>query len=284
MTDASVTPVRFEAPPAVVTIDLEDWFCVCGDDYYSDPRRWEGFEPRLETSAAVCLDRLSAAGRRATFFVLGWAARRYPALVARIAAEGHEIAFHGMEHRRWNDMTARELRSDLREGRVILEEIAGAAVVGFRAPEWSIRRLDPSAFEILAEAGFRYDASVTAIPVLGRPENPVYPVAVETAGGRVLEFPPLTGREWGQTVHFGGGWPFRQLSWTTLMARADRFRRDGAPAIFTFHPWEIDPEPPPLPGSSALLRLTRNAWRRRLPGRFERLLARGQTSLLRDLL
>lgn len=278
-----IAPVRYPAAPAAVTIDLEDWFCVCGDDYYSDPRRWGRFEARLDAVGSWCLDRLAAHGRRATFFVLGWAAKRYPALVRRIASEGHEVAFHGMEHRRWSEMTAAGRRADLADGKRLLEDVAGLPVVGFRAPEWSIRSIEAEAFEILAESGFRYDASVTAISILGRRENPVHPVAVATKSGSVLELPPLTGKEWGQTVNFGGGWPFRQLPWGRLMARADEFRREGAPAIFTFHPWELDPEAPPLVGSSALLRLTRNAWRRRLPGRFERLLAREETALLKDL-
>ena len=266
-------PVRFDPAPAVLTVDLEEWFCICGDEHYSDPRNWDAFEPTIERNAAALLERFSAAGRRATFFVVGWIARRYPALVKRIASAGHEIAFHGMTHRRCDEMTAAELAAELREGRALLEDLAGAAIAGFRAPEWSVRGIDDPSLAAIAEAGFRYDASVTRIPLLGRPGNPAGPVVVETRSGKILEFPPLTGRGWGQTVHFGGGWAFRQLRWSRLMAQADRFREEGAPAVFTFPPWELDPEPPPLPGSSALLRLTRCAHRRRLSGRLDRLLA-----------
>jgi len=276
-------PIRFANAPSVVTIDLEDWFCICGDDYYSDVRQWERFEPRVEACADSILGLLSYAGRRATFFVLGWIARRHPRLVSRIAAGGHEIAFHGMTHRRCDAMTPAELREELSEGRALLEDLAGAPVAGFRAPEWSIRGIADPALEALAAAGFRYDASVSSIPIVGRRGNPTYPVSVRTAAGAIVEFPPLTGRCWGQTLNFGGGWAFRHLRWSRVIGEARRFRADGAPAIFTFHPWEFDPEPPPLIGASALLRLTRHAHRTRLRRRFERLLSAEDTATLSEL-
>ncbi|HET9796297.1 MAG TPA: polysaccharide deacetylase family protein [Thermoanaerobaculia bacterium] len=279
----TIEPIRFDPAPNVLTVDFEEWFCICGDEHYSDPRNWDRFEPTIERSADRVLERLSAAGARATFFVLGWIARRYPALVRRAAAEGHEIAFHGMAHRRCDEMARGELLRDLAEGKSLLEDLGGARVEGFRAPEWSVRRPDDPVLEALAESGYRYDASLTSIPLLGRADNPPRAFALRTPAGRILEFPPLTGKGWGHTVHFGGGWAFRQLSWRRILARADEFRRGGSPAVFTFHPWEFDLDPPPLPGASPLLRLTRAAHRRRLPNRFDRLLARGPFRRLGDL-
>ena len=281
---ADVSPVRFDPAPAAVTVDFEEWFCVCGDDWYSDTRNWERFEPTIERASEMLLSRLAEADARATFFVLGWIARKYPALVRRVAAGGHEIGFHGMTHRRCDELDAGALARELAEGKALLEDLTGEAVAGFRAPEWSVRSPEDPVFERLAEAGYRYDASLTSIPILGRAGNPRHAFAVATASGTLLEFPPLTGRGWGHTIHFGGGWAFRQLRWSRLMARADAFRAAGSPAVFTFHPWELDPEAPPLVGSSPLLRLTRNAHRRRLPRRFARLLARGPIRRLGDLL
>ena len=279
----AVAPLRFAHAPSVVTVDLEEWFCVCGDDYYSDVRRWDRLESRIEGNADRVLGLLGEAGRRATFFVLGWLARRHPRLVARIADAGHEIAFHGMTHRRCDEMSGAELAAELSEGRALLEDLTGKAVAGFRAPEWSIRGVADPALEALAAAGFRYDASISAIPVVGRRGNPEYPVSVRTPSGTIAEFPPLTGRGWGQTVNFGAGWAFRRLAWSRVLEEALRFRREGAPAVFTFHPWEFDPDLPPLVGSSALLRLTRDARRRGLRRRFERLLAAGETATLGEL-
>ncbi len=279
----SLEPVRFDPAPNVLTVDFEEWFCICGDDRYSDPRNWDRFEPTIERSAEGLLARLSEAGARATFFVLGWIARRYPGLVRRIVAGGHEIAFHGMTHRRCDELGPGDLRRDLAEGKALLEDLGGAPVAGFRAPEWSVRRPEDPVFEALAESGYRYDASLTSIPLLGRAGNPSRAFAVGTPAGRVLEFPPLTGRGWGQTVHLGGGWAFRQLSWRRIVLRAREFREAGSPAVFTFHPWEFDADPPPLPGASPLLRLTRVAHRRRLPRRFGRLLELGPFRPLGDL-
>jgi polysaccharide deacetylase family protein (PEP-CTERM system associated) len=279
----ALEPLRFDPAPLVLTVDFEEWFCICGDEHYSDPRNWDRFEATIERSADRLLERLAAAGVRATFFVLGWIARRYPALVRRAAAAGHEIAFHGMTHRRCDEMPPGELRRELEEGKALLEDLAGAAVAGFRAPEWSVRSPGDPVLAALAECGYRYDASLTSIPILGRKSNPPRAFAAATAAGRIAEFPPLTGRGWGQTVNFGGGWAFRRLPWRRILAREEEFRREGSPAVFTFHPWEFDPDPPPLPGASPLLRLTRVANRSRLPGRFERLLARGPFRRLGDL-
>jgi len=276
-------PLRFDPAPLALTIDFEEWFCICGDEHYSDPRNWDRFEETMERSADELLERLAAAGVRATFFVLGWIARRYPSLVRRAAAEGHEIAFHGMTHRRCDEMTPDELRRDLREGKALLEDLAGAAVAGFRAPEWSVRSPEDAVFPALAECGYRYDASLTSIPILGRPGNPPRAFVAPTPAGRIAEFPPLTGRGWGQTVNFGGGWAFRRLPWRRILAREEDFRRAGSPAVFTFHPWEFDRDPPPLPGASPLLRLTRVAHRSRLPARFDRLLGLGPFRRLGDL-
>jgi polysaccharide deacetylase family protein (PEP-CTERM system associated) len=281
----SVTPRRFDDPPVVLTFDLEEWFCVCGEDFYGDVRRWDGFEKRVEpVTRGVILEELAAGGHRATFFVLGWVAQRYPRLVREIAAAGHEIAFHGMRHRRVAELGLSAFRSELRDGRALLEDLSGAPVAGHRAAEWSITSLRNPALEVLAEEGFRYDASVTPIPVVGRRDNPIFPVDLSfPSGGTLSEFPPLSGRGWGQIVHFGGGWAFRSVAFGRVMRRAEEFRSLGAPAIFTFHPWELDSEHPGMPGLSALLRLALFARARRLPGRFRRLLARQRTHALSEL-
>lgn len=280
-----IVPLQFDRPPAVLTIDLEEWFCVCGDDYFSDSRRWDGFEKRVEPIVDGILASLASGGHRATFFVLGWIARRYPELIRRAANAGHEIAFHGMSHVRCDELSEAELRLELSEGRKLLEDLAGRPVDGFRAAEWSIRTPADRALPVLAEEGFRYDASMTAIPPLGARENPREPFEIRfAAGGRIKEFPPLTGRAWGNAVHFGGGWAFRQLRWARVMNAAASSRRRGFPAIFTFHPWELDSDHPPMTGLSSLVRLTHFAYSGRAAERFSRLLAREPMSALGDLI
>lgn len=269
-----IIPLRFETPPSVLTFDLEEWFCVCGEDYYGVPARWEAFEPRVERLTEGILDRLEARGRRATFFVLGWVARRYPKLVSRIAAARHEVSFHGMEHRRLPDLSAPALARELRDGKALLEDLAGREVLGFRAPEWSIRSAGDPSLRLLAEAGFRYDASVTPVPPLGRATNPPFPFEIRYDDGLSLrEFPPLSGRAFGRPVLLGGTWTFRFLGERRYRRAQAKFLAAGAPAIFTFHPWELDAEHPPMDGLGPIPRLVHFAGLKSFPARLDRLLA-----------
>jgi polysaccharide deacetylase family protein (PEP-CTERM system associated) len=269
-----IVPVRFEAPASVLTIDLEEWFCVCGEDYYGEPARWERFEPRIEGVADGILDRLASGGHRATFFVLGWVARRYPGLVRRIAAAGQEVAFHGMVHRRLDELTGPELSRELSDGKALLEDLAGRAVAGFRAPEWSVRSAADPSLRRVAEAGFLYDSSLTAVPPLGRPDNPRLPFDLRYSDGlSIREFPPLTGRAFFRPVLVGGSWAFRFLREGRYRRARDEFFAGGAPAVFTFHPWELDANHPPMEGLSPIARLVHFAGLKRLPARFDRLLS-----------
>jgi polysaccharide deacetylase family protein (PEP-CTERM system associated) len=256
-----------------LTIDVEDWFHVCGDDYYSDPRRWGGFVSRIERTFLALLDRLDRGGHRATVFFLGWIAGKHPDLVREAGRRGHEIALHGDLHRRVDEMTAVEFRDDLLRSRERVEEASGASVRSYRAAEWSIRHPGEPALSVLAGEGFVCDASMTAVPPLGRADNPAGAHRIEFDEGSLIEVPPLTGRGFGRALPMGGGWPFRMFSAGRLRRSEDRFRDAGLPAVFTFHPWEFDPEHPPMDALDPLLRLVHFYNLRGLPGRFESWLA-----------
>jgi polysaccharide deacetylase family protein (PEP-CTERM system associated) len=281
----SITPRRFPDPPVVLTFDLEEWFCLCGEEYYGDPRRWDSFEPRAAAVTEEILGLLAARGHRATFFVLGWVAQRNPALIREIVAAGHEIGFHTMTHRRRGEGTDEEFRAEVREGRRMLEDIGGIPVIGFRAAEWSIRSVEDSALAILAEEGYRYDSSVTPVPVIGRKENDPYPSELDFGDGvRLTELPPLSGRAYFTNVLLGGSWAFRSVPFSRVTAAVERFRRADAPAIFAFHPWELDRAHPPMTGLSPLARLAHfGAWVNPRK-RFARLLALAPTCALQELM
>jgi polysaccharide deacetylase family protein (PEP-CTERM system associated) len=282
---ASITPRRYEEPPIVLTFDLEEWFCLCGDDYYGDARRWGSFEPRVETITQRLLEILAEGGHRATFFVLGWVARRHPRLVREIAGAGHEIGFHTMRHRRRGELSDTEFRAEAREGRLLLEDLSGAPVAGFRAAEWSIYSLSDPALALLAEEDYRYDSSVTPVPLIGRAGNDPYPSQLEFPGGRRLtEFPPLSGRAYFTTVLVGGSWAFRSIPFRYLKRVLDEHRAAGAPAIFDFHPWEFDRSHPHMTGLPALSRLAHFGTWVDLEKRFRRLLSLERTRALGELL
>jgi polysaccharide deacetylase family protein (PEP-CTERM system associated) len=283
MSGIRLTPLRVPGQaPRVLTIDVEDWFHVCGDDFYSDPRRWEGFERRIEHTLPALLDRLDAGGHRATFFFLGWVAARHPALVAETARRGHEVAVHGNLHRRADELSPEDFRDDLRRARASVEDAAGASATSHRAAEWSVRRPTDAAVAVLAEEGFECDASMMPVPPLGPSGNPVGPYRIERNGWGLIEVPPLTGRALGRRLPVGGGWPFRLVSEAAL-ARAERsFRSAGRPAVFTFHPWEFDAHHPPMEGLAPLTRTVHFLKLRALPRRFDRWLARDRCVPLRD--
>ncbi|HKF45047.1 MAG TPA: polysaccharide deacetylase family protein [Thermoanaerobaculia bacterium] len=285
MSSPKVTALRVEGrAPRVLTIDVEDWFHVCGDDFYSDPRRWDSFASRVEKSMRFLFETLERGGHRATLFFLGWIARRYPDLVREGVRGGHEIAVHGDAHRRADEMTPAEFREDLARSRATIEGAAGATSVSYRAAEWSIRDPSQPALEVLASEGFACDASMTTVPYLGRNGNLPGPHRVDFGGESLIEVPPLTGPGFGQIVPMGGAWPFRMFSPDRLRAQEERFREAGLPAVFTFHPWEFDAEHPPMEGLSALVRLVHFYNLKGLPERFEKWLAEDRCVALADVL
>ncbi len=285
MTPRRLTALRVPGrAPRVLTIDVEEWFHVCGDDYYSDPRRWDSFAPRVEKTLPDLLARLEKGGHRATVFFLGWVAGRHPDLVREAARRGHEIGVHGDLHRRADEMGPAEFREDLRRGREKIEEALGARIVCHRAAEWSIRHPGAPALDVLLSEGFACDASITPVPYLGRDGNLPGAHRIELEGGSLVEVPPLTGRGFGRTIPMGGGWPFRMFSASRLRGEEDRFRDAGLPAVFTFHPWEFDSEHPAMEALDPLVRLVHFYNLRGLPERFERWLAVDRCVALADVL
>jgi len=283
--EPQITLLRTPGPaPRVLTIDAEDWFHVCGEDYYSDWRRWDSFPSRIETTFRLVLDLLEEGGHRATVFFLGWIARQRPHLVREAVRRGHEIGVHGDRHRRADEMTPDEFRADLIAARTAIEDAGGVRCASHRAAEWSIRRPDDPALAILSEEEFLCDASATAVPPLGRFENPLGPYRVERNGSSIIEVPPLTGRGFGRRLPVGGGWPFRTLPEARIAAAERAYRDRGFPAVFTFHPWEFDPEHPRMDGLPPLMRTVHFLGLGRLPERFGRWLAAERSVPLRDVL
>lgn len=243
------------APPDVVhllSFDVEEYFQVQAAAKRLPPQRWGDWPLRLAAPVDRILDLLAEGSVTATFFVLGWVARHERAVVRRIADAGHEIACHGMTHRMIGGLSRDEFAAEVREARGLLEDIAGRAVIGHRAPTFSITRETAWALDALAEAGFAYDASVFPIRhdrygVPGAPPGPHR--AVGPGGGDILEIPPLTVRLLGADRPAGGGGYLRLLP-VGLIGRALRSaQRQGRPGMIYLHPWELDPDQPVLPMS-----------------------------------
>jgi len=276
-----ITPLRTPGrAPRVLTIDVEDWFHVCGDDYYSDPRRWDSFVPRVERNMENLLGRLE--GHRATFFFLGWIARRYPHLVAEAARRGHEIGVHGDVHRRADEGTLSQFRDDLLRARESIEKAGGGRSTCHRAAEWSIRDPARESLAVLAKEGFTCDASIMPVPPLGSADNPPGPYRVNWESSSILEVPPLTGPGFGRTIPIGSGWAFRMFTAKRIRGVEDRFRGAGWPAVFTFHPWEFDAAHPSMEGLAPIGKLVHFYRLGSVPESFDRWLTQDRAVALGD--
>jgi len=258
----------------VLTVDVEEWFHVCGNPAYSDPATWDGRESRVERGVERILELLAPTPSRATFFVLGWIARRHPEMVRRIAAAGHEIGCHGDLHARVFELTPEAFRADVVRSRDTLQETAGAPVTAYRAPEWSMRTPDNPALAILVEEGFSFDSSLTDAPPVGVPGNPTRPTLLRTPSGPILEVPPLMGSFFSRRALWGGGVCMRMTRFSRVDAAVERSLADGVPPVLYVHPWEFDDAHPPMPGLTPVQRLVKFAGRRRTEARLKAWLAR----------
>ena len=234
----------------VLTVDVEEFYHGVDFDTVLGPDSAARLPSRVVAQTERLLDQLEARGARGTFFTLGLVAQRFPRLIRSIVARGHELACHGWDHRCVYDLGAEGFRQDLRRAKHALEAAAGRAVRGYRAPNYSIRRDTPWAFEILADEGFVYDSSVHPIvhDRYGFPDAPRFLHRVGDSHG-IWEVPVGTARAFGTNLPVGGG--FFRLFPTALLtsAIASVNRRDGQPLVLYVHPWEFDPEQPrpPMP-------------------------------------
>lgn len=237
-----------------LTIDVEDYFQVSAFAPYIRRADWDSRECRIERNVHRILDLLGARGMHATFFTLGWVAERYPQLVKRIVAEGHELASHGYGHERASDLDERAFTADVTRAKRLLEDIGGAPVLGYRAPSFSIGTGNLWAFDVLAHAGYRYSSSIYPIAHdhYGMPESPRFAYRV---GSGLLEVPVSTVRLLNRNLPSSGGGYFRLLPYAMsrwLIGRVNAADRE--PAVFYFHPWEIDPGQPRVAGIDAKTR------------------------------
>lgn len=255
-----------------LTIDVEDYFQVSALAPYIARSEWDRRECRVERNVERILAMLAAADTRATFFTLGWIAERYPQLVRRIVAGGHELASHGHGHERASDLSRIAFNEDITRAKRILEDIGGVAVHGYRAPSFSIGEGNLWAFDCLAEAGYRYSSSIYPIAHdhYGMPDAPRF--AHEVRPG-LTEVPVTTLRLGGRNMPSSGGGYFRLMPYALSRWMIRRVNtQDRAPAIFYFHPWEIDAGQPRIPGIDAKTRFRHYVNIARMEAKLEALL------------
>ncbi len=231
-----------------LTIDVEDYFQVSAFAPYIDRSHWDSRECRVERNVDQILKLLAEHNVQATFFTLGWIAERYPKLVRSIVDGGHELASHGYGHERVSDLSEAQFFEDIHSAKSLLEDIGGTKVQGYRAPSFSIGSQNLWALDTLQRAGYRYSSSIYPIrhDHYGMPDAPRF--AYEARDG-LMEVPPTTMRMFNRNLPSSGGGYFRLLPYSLSRWMLRQVNsKDASPAVFYFHPWEIDKNQPRVQG------------------------------------
>ncbi len=274
-----LAPANQPRPPAPkvvngLSVDVEDWFQVGAFETTISRDDWDGCELRVERNVETILTLFDRAGVMATFFTLGWVAERVPQAIRAIVQAGHELASHGYDHQRVFTFDRAAFAEDLRKSRAILEDIGGSKVSGYRAPSFSIDARTPWAHEELAAQGYAYSSSVAPIAHdhYGWREAPrfaFHPVE----GADLVELPVTTAMLGERRLAAGGGGFFRTLPYSfSRWAIAQVNREEARPAIFYFHPWEVDPGQPRVANAPLRSRLRHYTKLSAMEGKLEQLL------------
>ena len=243
------------ALPALVnglSVDVEDWFQVGAFEGVIDRANWDGLTDRVERNCELILEMFDAAEVKATFFTLGWVAQRHGSLMRRIVDAGHELASHGWDHERVFRFDRAAFAADLERSKKVLEYASGQRITGYRAPSFSIDARTPWAYMELAEQGFDYSSSVAPITHdhYGWREAPRFAFK-PLPWSDLVEIPVTTAHFAGKRLAAGGGGFFRVLPYAfSRWAIRQVNSVDQRPAVFYFHPWEIDPQQPRVSGAS----------------------------------
>ena len=255
-----------------LTIDVEDYFQVSAFAPHIARSEWNTRECRVERNVNLILEMLARRDTKATFFTLGWIAERYPHLVRQIVNEGHELASHGYGHERASEQTEEAFFTDIQLAKIVLEDLAGCEVIGYRAPSFSIGANNLWAFDCLARAGYRYSSSIYPIrhDHFGMPDSPRFAYKVRPG---LMEIPITTLRVLNRNLPSSGGGYFRLFPYALsrwMLGRVNGHERESG--VFYFHPWEIDAGQPRIAGISSKTRFRHYVNIKRMENRLNLLL------------
>lgn len=265
-------------PTNGLSVDVEDWFHVGAFEDVIAKDSWNGLTDRVERNCDAILEMFADADVKATFFTLGWVAERHPKLMRRIAEAGHELASHGWDHARVFTLDPKSFAADLDRARKAIEDTSGFAVTGYRAPSFSIDSRTPWAYMVLADQGYAYSSSVAPIAHdhYGWREAPRFAFR-PLPWSDLIEIPVTTAEFAGKRLAAGGGGFFRVLPYAfSRWAIRQVNRRDERPAVFYFHPWEIDPGQPRVAGAPLKSRLRHYSRLEQMSGKLRQLIGEFQ--------
>ena len=258
----------------VMSVDVEDWFQVGAFEKVIDKADWDALLPRVDRNTEAVLALFAERGVKATFFTLGWVAERYPHIIRQIVDQGHELASHGWDHDRVFTMDAAAFRADIARARKALEDAGGIAITGYRAPSFSIDARTPWAHSVLAEEGYTYSSSVAPLrhDHYGWPEAPRFAFR-PLADAELIEVPVTVAEIGGRRMATGGGF-FRLFPAALTDYAVRQVAGQRQPAVFYFHPWEIDPGQPRVANAPARSKLRHYSRLGAMAGKLRGLLTR----------
>jgi polysaccharide deacetylase family protein (PEP-CTERM system associated) len=256
----------------LLTFDIEDWFHTSALRHFIDEKRWDSLESRAISNVRLILELLAGHQTRATFFILGWMAERYPRLMQEIDQAGHEIASHGYRHRLIYELDRDTFREYVRRSKKLLEDLTGKPVLGYRATSFSIVKDTLWALDILRESGFMYDASMFPVrhDIYGIDGFPRFPFVLENG---LIEIPASTLRLGGRNLPMAGGGYLRLYPYWVTKKGIQSLNRSGYPAVVYLHPWELDPDCPRVANADGLTRFRQYVNLHKTKPRLKRLLA-----------
>lgn len=255
-----------------MTVDVEDYFHVSAFEDVIDSSSWNNLELRVEKNTYRLLELFEQHQVKSTFFTLGWVAKKCPNLIKAIVAQGHELASHGYTHQRATQMKIEEFTQDVDSSKKILEDLSGKAIVGYRAPSFSINDSNLWVYDILLELGFKYSSSTYPIEhdLYGVPHWPRF--KYQRPEG-IIEIPIPTLNKNGVNTGIGGGGYFRLYPYWMSKKRINRYlAEENQPYSFYFHPWEIDVEQPRVKNASFKSKARHYINLSRMEGKVSRLL------------
>lgn len=225
-----------------LTIDVEEYFQVEAFANEVSKDDWQLMTSRIEYQTKLILDLLAKTQSKATFFILGWVAQKHPDLVKEIATRGHEIASHGMMHTHISKQTQSQFAEDITQAKLLLEDIIGEQVDGYRAPSFSISVDNDWAHDAIAQAGYKYSSSIYPVKhdIYGAPECEIEPFYLPNG---LLEIPVSVGKVKGKNVPIAGGGYYRLMPYMLFKLLLKSLQQNNHYMFYT-HPWEFDPEQP----------------------------------------
>jgi len=255
----------------ILSFDIEEWFHLLDHPSTRTEEDWAKFPARIHENVDRILDMLACQNQSATFFCLGWVARKYPEIIRQIAHAGYEIATHSDVHQLAYQQTRPQFKEDLTRSIQSLETITGKKIRAYRAPGFSLMEANKWVFEELIAQGIEIDCSIfPAARAHGGFANfgEQEPCWVEVDGLRIKEFPINVANIAGMPLVFSGGGYFRLFPDRVLKALWDR----QSYVMTYFHPRDFDGGQPMIQDLSLVRKFKSYYGLSKAMGKLERLM------------